>query len=62
MFDLCPFFFLFSKIRHTDESLTEYSDRVYEHETRKYPGGDWEEGNPKYVDLVRKNPLFLCKN
>ncbi|CAH3022077.1 unnamed protein product, partial [Porites evermanni] len=38
-------------IHRPDESLTEYSDQVYEHETRKYPGGEWEEGKPKYVDL-----------
>ena len=49
----------FSTIHYPEESLTEYSDQVYEHETRKYPGGEWEEGKPKYVDLVKKKMLYF---
>ena len=52
----------YSTIHRPDESLTEYSDQVYEHETRKYPGGEWEEAKPKYVDLVRKKSIIFCKN
>ena len=52
----------YSTIHRPDESLTEYSDQVYEHETRKYPGGEWEEGKPKYVDLVKKKSFIFCKN
>lgn len=52
----------FSTIHYPEESLTEYSDQVYEHETRKYPGGEWEEGKPKYVDLVKKTSFIFCKN
>jgi len=37
--------------RHPDENLTEFFDKVYEHETRKFPGGDWEPAKPRYEDL-----------
>lgn len=39
-------------MRHPDENVTEFTDEVYEHENRAYPGGDWEQSEPRYVDTV----------
>ena len=44
----------FSTIRQHEENLTEFLDEVYEHQARKFPGGDWKPDNPRYVDSVRK--------
>lgn len=44
-----------STIRELEGNLTKFVDEVYEHHARKFPGGDWEPDNPRYVDSVRKN-------
>lgn len=45
-------FWLHSLLTEADAGHTEFTDEVYQNETR-YPGGEWKAGEDQYTDVVR---------
>lgn len=48
----CIFFWMCSLLTEADAGHTEFTDEVYENESR-YPGGEWKASEESFTDVVR---------
>lgn len=52
LFIVVIFFWMCSLLTEADAGHTEFTDEVYENESR-YPGGEWKASEESFTDVVR---------